>query len=464
MKRSELAFVLALIPLDMAAMVAAFALAYQTRLATGVISVWDFATFIRFVVAFVPFWTLLFAIEGLYRIRWSKKLVDEIGRIFLAVSSAMMLVVGWIFLSRTEFFSRLVVIYGWGYAFALVVLLRIFLRGVQRSLLSHNIGIKRVIVVGDNGVARKFVSTIQQDKSLGLKLMKLIHRGQLAGLGKLQIIKETDEIILADSQLDENEILKLIDFCEEHRITFRMIPNLFKVHSINVDVAYYHGIPLLEFKKSPLGGWWRIIKRLLDVLASLLAIIVTSPIMFLCAVAIKIDSPGTIIYKNERVGPSGTFNVYKFRTLFMQYCVGNRYGGKIADKLEKRLIQTQNTRKGGIYKIKNDPRITKIGGFLRLTSLDELPNLFNVLRGEMSLVGPRPHQQREVRHYESQYQKLLHVKPGITGLAQISGRSDLDTEEEVKLDTFYIENWSLWLDVQIILRTPIAILHKREVV
>lgn len=464
MKRSELAFSVALIPLDILAMVTAFSLAYLTRIKSGVIYVWDFPTFFRFVLGFVPFWIFLFSIEGLYRIKGPKRLVDEFAKVFLGVSSALMLVVLWIFLSRTEFFSRLVVVYALVYAILFVFGLRLIARLVQRYLLRYGIGIHRVAVVGGSAIAHQIISLIQRDRSLGFKLMKIFSRDQIDIIGRFPILNQIDEIILADPAVPESQILKLIDFCEERRIIFRMVPNLLRVHALNVDIAPIHGIPVIEFRKSPLDGWWRVSKRLVDLVLALVATVITAPLMLVIAAVVKITSPGPVLYRNKRIGPDGVFETLKFRTMQLKYCTGKEYGGDQAELYERRLIRSHNARKGGIYKIKQDPRVTPVGQLLRGWSIDELPQLFNVLRGDMSLVGPRPHQAREVKHYQSAYQKLLHVKPGLTGLAQISGRSDLNTDDEVKLDTYYVENWSLWLDIQILLRTPMAVFQKREVV
>ena len=223
------------------------------------------------------------------------------------------------------------------------------------------------------------------------------------------------------------------------------------------------GVPLVEIKTTPLEGWGRIAKRIFDVFISLLLILFFSPLLIIFAVLIKLESHGPVIYKNERVSKEGIFNLFKFRSMYLQYCIGPEYqNNQTAFDFERELIQRQNTKEGPVYKIRNDPRLTKLGKFIRRWSIDELPQLVNVLFGTVSLVGPRPHQPREVALYQRHHKKVLAIKPGITGLAQISGRSDLSFEEEVKLDTYYLENWSLWFDLVIILKTPIAILKKRR--
>ena len=185
--------------------------------------------------------------------------------------------------------------------------------------------------------------------------------------------------------------------------------------------------------------------------------------MLLVAIAIKLDSKGPIIYKNERVGSDGKkFYVYKFRYMKIEYCTGTQYGGNNAQKIEEDLIKKQSVRQGPLYKIANDPRKTNVGVFIEKYKLDELPQFFNVFQGNLSLVGPRPHQPREVAKYDKHHFKLFQIKPGITGMAQISGSSDLNFEDEYKLDLYYIENWTLWLDIKILLKTPIEMFKKHK--
>lgn len=186
--------------------------------------------------------------------------------------------------------------------------------------------------------------------------------------------------------------------------------------------------------------------------------------MLVTAIAVKIDSKGSVFYRNERIGRDGdTIELFKFRSMKLEYCIGNKYGGEKAKKIEDKLITERNLREGPLYKIKDDPRITGIGKFIRKYSIDEMPQFLNVLKGEISLVGPRPHTPREVSRYPKDfYKKVLTIRPGITGLAQISGRSDLDFKDEAKLDTYYIENWTLLTDLNIILLTPFKLFSRRK--
>ena len=204
----------------------------------------------------------------------------------------------------------------------------------------------------------------------------------------------------------------------------------------------------MEVQGTPLDGWRRVYKRIFDFILAILFLIVLSPVFIIIAVIIKINSKGPVFVKLTRVGSKGKkFVMYKFRSMV-----------KDAHKMKAEIMSYNERSDGPLFKMKDDPRITKVGKFLRRASLDELPQLFNVLKGNMSLVGPRPHEPAEVNKYQRGYKKLLFIKPGITGMAQVSGRANLVFAEEAKLDIFYIENWSIFLDLIILLKTPVAVI------
>jgi exopolysaccharide biosynthesis polyprenyl glycosylphosphotransferase len=228
-----------------------------------------------------------------------------------------------------------------------------------------------------------------------------------------------------------------------------------------MKVSTIAGVPIIELSRTRLSGWGRITKRAVDIILASLLLIILSPVFLVISIFILIESGFPIIYKNERVGQHNKkYNTLKFRSMYQKYSTGPQFGeqGKEALKFEEQLILTNSEKKGPIYKIKNDPRITPVGRFLRRWSLDELPQFINVLLGNMSLVGPRPHQPREVSKYSDDHSILLEIKPGITGLAQISGRSNLSFDDEAKLDTFYVENWNLYMDIIILIKTPFIVL------
>jgi exopolysaccharide biosynthesis polyprenyl glycosylphosphotransferase len=269
-----------------------------------------------------------------------------------------------------------------------------------------------------------------------------------------------DEIFLVNSLQDNALLHAVLDFANEHHITLRYSADI--LGSKRLEVRTHAGIPLVEIKRTRLEGWGKILKRLFDCIVSIIIIVILFPLFLLIALAIRLESRGPVLYFNERIGKDGhPFFAYKFRSMYIHYCTGKKYDttGE-ALEYEEKLAQEKSERKGPIYKVLNDPRRTRVGRFLERFSLDELPQLFNVLFGSMSLVGPRPHMPNQVAHYTTQHRQLFTIKPGITGLAQIEGRSDLDFEDEVRLDIYYIENWSPLIDFIILCKTPLKVLTR----
>lgn len=263
-----------------------------------------------------------------------------------------------------------------------------------------------------------------------------------------------DEILQANPNLPEQANLKLVEFARNKGLKFSFVPNLFEVQRNIIETDNLNGIPLISLKNTPLDGWGKVVKRLLDVLLSLVCLILTSPIFLAVWLAIKLDSSGKAIYSAMRGGRDKDFKFYKFRSMYSHLSVGKEYGGEGAEEIRKNLWQKNNRggADGPFLKIKDDPRVTKVGRFLRKTKLDEIPQFWNVLKGDMSMVGPRAHVLDEVQRYRNRYQRMFSIKPGIFGPSQIVQISwaDLPFEEEIRLNTFYIENWSLWLDVKIL--------------
>ncbi len=472
MKKSELFFSFLLVPLDYIMIVLAGVSAYYIRQANFVTDIrpvlfdLEFGPYFRILLIVALLWLITFAFAGLYNIRGSRRIIKEINRVVLACSTGFMLVVVLIFIRAELFNSRFIVLAAWLLAIFYVSFARIMVRWLQRSLLAHGVGVHKVILVGDNKTSDNLVHEFSRNKTSGYEVMKRVRDFTIETAQELAEFiknKKVDEIIQGDPNLSKAETLRMYDFSDEYHITFKYVADLLDTKVLKTEMSEIYGVPIAEVKKTPLDGWGRIVKRILDIIAAIILIILTLPIMILTAIAIKLDSRGPIIYKNERVSKEGVFKVLKFRSYLIQYCTGSEYGDEKAEKYEKELIEKQSVKKGEpLYKIANDPRITRVGRFIRRWSIDELPQFFNVLFGSMSLVGPRPHQPREVVKYEHHHKKVLSIKPGITGLAQISGRSDLSFEEEVKLDTYYIENWSILMDIAILLRTPLAVLKGRK--
>src|SRR3989339_172240 len=470
-KKSELVFTAIKIPLDYALLVLSGVLAYLIRINENITQYRQvefnidlneiFTTSLLLSVV----WLLFFAMAGLYKFR-RLKITDELGKIILACSTGMSAIIIYMFFVRELFDSRFIVLTAWVLSIFLIIVARIILRKIQNISLKFGVGSHKIIIVGNNEATKELIKTFKQQPELGYKIIaecKKFDNEKFIDLHKKYFI---DEIIQTDSSLSRAESIELINFSENNNIIFKYAAGTFEARTTNIDVHMIAGIPLIEIRKTKLDGWGKIAKRLIDFIYSIILIVVLSPVMLIILLAIKIESRGPAIFRNERVSRHGKFHVFKFRSMYADYCIGKEFE-KFTDQkkiieFEKDLIKKQSERKGPVYKILNDPRRTKVGRFIERTSLDELPQLFNVLIGNMSLVGPRPHQPREVEKYEMHHKRVLDIKPGITGLAQISGRSDLDFEDEVKLDTYYIENWSLKLDFWIMLKTPLVVLSRKS--
>jgi exopolysaccharide biosynthesis polyprenyl glycosylphosphotransferase len=317
-------------------------------------------------------------------------------------------------------------------------------------LANKGFGRRRVLVIGQNKEASRIRDVFDKFPYLGFKVMEIVptdlsRERLLLKLNKLKI----DDIIQAEPRVNRELAQFLEELARVKGITLHFIPDLYEISIAKVDLDSYAGIPLLTVRKTSLDGWGRIYKRVFDLIISGLLIIIFSPLFLVVAIAIKLNSRGSIFFRQLRVGRDDEFKIFKFRSM-----VDN------AEDLKSDLVR-QNERKGPLFKIKNDPRITSVGRFLRKTRIDELPQLYNVFCGEMSLVGPRPHLPEEVAKYEKHHQEVLTIKPGMTGLPQISGASDLDFEEEVTLDTYYIHNWRFWLDIIILAKTGLVVLKSK---
>jgi exopolysaccharide biosynthesis polyprenyl glycosylphosphotransferase len=481
MKRSEFLLTAFLVPLDLLMIVAAFLAAYYLRFAQGQATVltevfWPIHQYLAFVGVIIPFWLVVFALSGLYSVKKTWRAWEEFSSIFVGVAGGTILVIAWPFLTRQDFFSRLIVIYLFILALLFVTVGRTLLRTVRQWLYRYGIGVHRLVIIGTNGVADRFIREIQADTSLGFRVVGRIS-GQKGStyaqakttiplLGRVaddleEITKgiELDDILIADPELAKSTVLSVLEFAEQHGLNFSQTPNLLDVHSMNIAVQELAGLPILEYRRTSLEGWGMILKRIIDLGVSTCLILLTSPVMLLAAIAIKLDSRGPVFFHQlddgsptMRIGQHGKpFRYFKFRSMQPR-----------SHSLRYTALQAQNVRSGPLVKIKDDPRITRVGKWLRKLSVDELPELFLVWIGKMSLVGPRPHLPEEVAKYAEHHRRVLMTKPGMTGMAQVSGRSDLDFDEEVRLDTYYIENWSFWLDLRILLRTPLAVLASRS--
>ncbi len=470
MKRSEGMLMVLQVPLDYILILLAAVTAYgirflpffvELRTVRFDLTLPDF--FIRAAIAGLGI-ILIFAFDGLYSPDPNRKLSEVLRRVVVLSTVGLAFVaLGIIFLSA-QFESRFLLISTWFFTIVFVSSGRILMRAMRGIMYRLGVGLRNVIIVGDEHVGERIGEELTRRQELGYRVLmisKNFTETDARKFGK----REIDEIIFAHPRGREAEALKIIEYCTRHHIVFKYSADMFAAYAANATITALAGMPMVELKRTPLEGWGKVIKRVSDIVFSLLFIILLSPVLLLVALIIFIETGRPILYKNERVGYRGRiFFTYKFRSMYQKDSTGPQFGksGKFAEQREKQLIEKQNTRTGPIYKIGNDPRITPVGRWIRKWSLDELPQFFNVLSGTMSIVGPRPHQPREVDLYKDAYPTVFAVKPGITGLSQISGRSDLEFEEEMRLDVLYIERWTLFLDVIIMLKTPFILFKKRK--
>ncbi len=468
MKKSELLFNLISILVDwvmlLIAAIAAFYLRFSFAAVRPILYTLSISEYLKVLLLISPLIILLLALAGLYNLKGTRRMSSELLRIILAISSGLLLVVIVFFFDQQAFPSRLIVLLTWGLTILLISFGRLTLRFLQVKLQRRGIGLHRLVIVGaqDDG---QLVNDIRIRPELGYKIVGKINSSLLgdelvAGLESVRQNFGIDELLQADPLLDQEISIRILKFCRDFGIKFNFIPNLFETATTNIAVETISGTPIIILKGTPLEGWGRVIKRILDMIISAIALIVLSPIFLIMAIAIKLNSKGPVFFHQLRAAGLGEFECYKFRTMYYEMSEGTGTGDKLREEMEK-----QNARGSGPFvKIKNDPRVTSLGKFLRRTKIDELPQLWHILMGEMSLVGPRVHMVKEVDHFRNDYKRLFVLKPGATGLTQItqaSEKPEITWEEEIQLDAFYIENWSLWLDLYIIFKTLLILLGRK---
>ncbi|MBI2436432.1 MAG: sugar transferase [Candidatus Magasanikbacteria bacterium] len=471
MKRSEVILLLLQVPIDFLMLFFAGVSAYYLRFSDWAttlkpvffdISIGEFISIVSWVALG---WLVIFAIVGLYSTDPNRKLARDLVRVILACSTGLAAVAVYVMFTQEVFDSRFLVVASWACAIMYVSFGRLVMRGVKGLMYRFGMGLRRVVVIGNGEIGQAIIETLNRRKELGYAVV-----GSFDSYTKMYDTKmcelRIDELFFSKPRSNEAEALSAIRFCNAHHIVFKYSADLFATYSANMTVTALAGIPIVELTRTPLDGWGRIIKRIFDIVVSIFVLIILSPLWLLLALVIFIETGSPVIYKNKRIGIRGNiFFTLKFRSMYQDKSTGPQFGeaGKQAEAEEQKLIEKQNSKTGPIYKIADDPRVTPFGRFIRRWSIDELPQFINVIRGEMSIVGPRPHQPREVEKYEQDFPLVFVLKPGITGLAQISGRSDLSFEEEMRLDILYVEKWSLLQDIIIFLKTPFILFKRRKV-
>ena len=382
---------------------------------------------------------------------------DKIPRITRACGWGILLAVALAFTIRTEPpFSRIVAGISFFTVTALVLVERFFLFQAELIAARKRETVNRVLVVGTDAVAARLKLALKHEPRLRSRVVGFLRtrdgapdpsiapeliKGALAEFEELVKSGEIDEVILADTSLPHQNMADLILTCERSLVPFLLVPDLFAVLTSRVHVEHVGDIPLLGVSKWPLDFFWnRVAKRIEDIVGSLFGLALSLPIVGVAALFIKRESPGPLFYRQERCGEGGQgFTIVKLRTM--------------------RPEAEAST--GPVWATEADPRRTRVGAFLRQHNIDELPQFWNVLKGEMSLCGPRPIVQDEVRKYGKFIEDYYLVKPGITGLWQVSGRNDVSYDDRVRMDSWYVRNWSVWLDLVILLKTVRYVLSGR---
>lgn len=409
-----------------------------------------------FLILYLVLLPIFFVIDGVYR-NWKGSLLEQIYGVVNATMKVTVLMLAINFLFPPPIYSRVMLVEVGVLTVIGIGLLRGVERFVSARLRARGVGISHVIIVGAGEVGRTVMRVIVAQPELGYRVIGFMDDnpdkgntdiGPFKALGPLsnlpQVIEEeqADEVVITLPWMYHRKIMRIVRECERRRVRAAIVPDIFQMSLTRVDVEDLGGVPLIGVHDVTISRGALVMKRALDILGAAIGFLLTLPLMAMIALAIRLDSPGPILFSQDRVGLGGrTFRMHKFRSM---------HTGADADR---EALEELNEADGPLFKIRDDPRLTRVGRLLRRTSLDELPQLFNVLHGDMSLVGPRPPLPSEVEQYQEWHRRRLEAPPGMTGLAQVSGRSHLTFDETVLLDVYYIENWSPWLDLKIIIRT-----------
>ncbi|MFH1631796.1 MAG: sugar transferase [bacterium] len=463
MKRVDLFFTAILVPLDYLTLIAAAAAAYSLRFSPWLSElrpvVFDLAfdDFMQVTAAIALVWLVIFTLSGLYSIR-PRRLAVEITRIILACSTGIAAILAIAFFSRELFDSRFIVLAVWGFTILFVMLERLIIRGIQRSLRRFGIGVKYVVMIGKTKSGNTLHSFFDANPRLGFAVSA--HFAKFDDDAKRQIKKMkrdsvADIIMLAKPEADKAEINAIKTFSDIETLSFMYSAEIFPGSAVQPTIHTLAGQPVIEIPKTPLDGWGAIYKRVFDIVVSLILIILTIPIQIIVTILLIAERQGGVLFAHKRIGQAGkSYKYFKFRSMVKD---AHKY------RFDPEFIAKHGNMREGtpLFKLEHDPRITRLGRFMRKFSIDEIPEFYLVFLGRMSLVGPRPHLPEEVDSYRPSQKQVLTIKPGITGMAQVSGRANLEFDEEVRLDMYYIENWSPWLDLVILAKTPFVVLFNR---
>jgi len=490
MRKHEIIFWVLKVPLDFLIILWSFFIAKELRLIKDIIpglnlpvQTIDNTSLLNFALIWSFLYILVLSLHSLYFLKITSSKIKEFLEIIRYSIYWLLFFLVAIFLWKWIIYEteipRLIVLFTFIIWTSLVILERIILNNIEYYLLNKWVLSKRRLLVINNKGKDKISEILKDIKKS--KIYKIIWYSNLKNkeihwfkyiwwLNKIQLLfenKKCDEVLYIDSDFWKKDLFQLWELTRIFWIRYRYITNSFDITKTNTILSLINNIPVIEIKNTPLDNWWKVIKRIFDIFTWIIWIIITSPILLITAILIKFEDPKwPIIYKNERIWQNWKhFNLYKFRYMKWKYCIKDAYSKNSKDdfalKYENSLIEKNSTRNGPLYKIKNDPRKTRIWTFIEKYSIDELPQFFNIVIWNMSLVWPRPHQPREVKKYSLKQKRLLTIKPWLTWMAQVNWRENNDFKKESSLDIFYIENWNMLLDLKIILKT-FSVLFNRK--
>jgi exopolysaccharide biosynthesis polyprenyl glycosylphosphotransferase len=454
-----------LVALDILMVNLAFYLAWYARYRVGLFVALDPGNYVEHEV-YLPLqvglslvFTFLIALRGLYRLPRAASAVDDLSTLFTVAGISVMLLFAASTFVRYPAESRLTLIFAWALMTLLTFLGRANWLWILGVLHERGIGAERTVVVGDNTVGRMIMQALAGRPHLGYAVAGFLSTQGDSDFGRFRRLGTPDElervirqeriaqVVIALPSASHEAIMRIVNHCRRDGVQFRLVPDLYEVSLGRLDMDTVSGIPLMGIKNPAIQGLNFVAKRAIDVVISLALLVLFSWFLLPVAFLIWVEDRRWPLFGQERVGRGGRqFTMQKFRSMRPD-----------ADKQLGQLL-AYNEAEGPIFKMRDDPRRTRIGAFIRRWSIDELPQLWNVVKGDMSLVGPRPATPREVALYEEWQLHRLDTLPGITGLWQVSGRSELGFSEQVLMDITYIENWSLGLDLRIMLRTLPAVL------
>jgi len=452
---------------DFLAILVAFMMAYFIRFRlfeTTKVATIGGREFVMAIVSILPIWLLIHALIGLYRQEVYERRFVELGRLLMGASIGVMAIISYDFLTNSNLLpGRLVPLYALAVGFVTLAIFRNIARVIRHSLYRLGSGVSNILIIGNNQSSIALARSIANTKSTGLKVLGIVGYDHPrfkyfadfdSALDKLKS-QPIHGIVQTELYRDTSKNNSILQYSQTHHVSYRFVPGNGDLFVGNIAVELFAGLPVIAVHQTALVGWGRITKRLFDVSATIICLIVGLPIMLIVALIMKTVEPkGQILFKQSRLTRfNREFLVYKFRTNKTAY---NGLSPEQAFSKMGRPELIKRYRDGGDF-LPNDPRYGRLGNFLRKTSLDELPQLFNVLRGDISLVGPRALVPEELNKYAKKH-SILSVKSGLTGLAQISGRRDISFEERRTLDVYYVQNWSFWLDISILIRTIRAVL------